>query len=99
MGIYINPPQESKEQFLSKYGIKIREFDFKVFDFSDKTILPVCLVNNGPFTAAGVAYCPRQVEAFLYPDHRPRTFFMVKMVDLLDEEKSGIRNLISLIGE
>jgi hypothetical protein len=69
MGIYVNPRDGlTKEAWLAMHG--------------DRTLgpceitaehLPVCLVDNGLFTAAGVAYTPRELEAFQQPDDlRPK---------------------------
>jgi hypothetical protein len=75
MGYYIDPKDMSKEAFLSKHGTFISGAP-KNFDFSGAT-LPVCWVDNGPFTAAGI--CPHQgeVDAFAYPDARHKRWFEV----------------------
>ena len=81
MGCYINPPNESKEEFLNKNGLPLAgpptNFDSIAEDF-----LPVVLVDNGPFTAAGVAYDKREFEAFTAPDDRPTRWFLVTKADL-----------------
>lgn len=70
MGYYINPKDGStKEQFLEKHGTKITSDEVRKFDFSSDH-LPVCLVDNGPFTAAGIAYDQREAAEFLSPDMR-----------------------------
>lgn len=78
MGLYINPPDKSKEQFLQEHGRKISEADAKAWNFAADD-LPVCLVDNGAFTAAAIADRPSEVEAFTYGhDPRPRVWFAVK---------------------
>lgn len=71
MGCYINPKDMTKETWLYKFAkptlgpMPITESE-----------VPVCLVDNGPFTAAAVAYDPRELEAFLVPsDRRPKVWF------------------------
>jgi len=84
MGYYINPPDMTKEQFLINYGVLIKESDLKSasFDFTNGP-LPVCLVDNGPFRAAGICYDAGELEAFSAPgDNRPRRWYLVDKVHL-----------------
>ena len=60
MGFYIDPPTMSKEQFLAKFGKRIR-FDQAKDVLLSGTALPVCLMNNGPFTAAAIGYSEGEV--------------------------------------
>ena len=91
MGVYINPPSETKEAFLTREGLPITTSAVRQWDFSKRDCLPVALVNNGPFTAAGVAYDHREAEEFTRPsDPRPRAYFAVPIEVLLDPDKSGI---------
>lgn len=75
MGYYINPPDMEKEDFLRQHGRPIHSTEAKMH-LTDTT-LPVCLVNNGGFTAAGIAYSMDEVDAFLHPDRRPKRWFSV----------------------
>ena len=74
MGKYINPSDRSKEQFLTENGRRI--------DLPEHAVegeLPVCLVNNGPFTAAGIAFNDQEIKAFSDPDDsRPKQWWAVK---------------------
>lgn len=81
MGYYINPPDMTKEQFLKKHGKLLTQVEIKDFDFSSDS-LPVCLVDNGAFTAAGIGYDAHEVQAFLHPDHRPKTWYAVSRENL-----------------
>lgn len=74
MGAYINPSQGSKEEFLMRHGKHIdppREFDW------NGDTLPVCLVYNPDFTAAGIAYCKAVAEEFMHPCGRRKVWFEV----------------------
>ena len=77
MGYYINPKDETKEEFLRKNAIETTKDDFKRFTFENDLSLPVCLVDNGFFTAAGVAYSESERDAFVMEsDNRPKRFFV-----------------------
>lgn len=80
MGCYINPGNETKEAFLQREG--------RVISVNEATITedeyPVCLVNNGPFTAAAVGFSMSEVAAFSRSDdRRPKVWFMVRREKLL----------------
>lgn len=77
MGYYINPPDMTKEEFLEKHGTETDDPRF------DSETFPVCLVNNGPFTAAGIAYDAKERDAFLRPDGRPKKWYQVPREALL----------------
>jgi hypothetical protein len=79
MGFYINPPTVSKEQWLEDNGRPISEGQLPN---PDEHI--VCLVGNGAFTAAGIAYDTDELTAFSFPDRRPKKWFAVKD-DLIKE--------------
>ena len=84
MGCYIDPQNEDKEIFLAREG---REVESDYISQNYKTIkekgdLPVVLVDNGPFTAAGVAYTEREFERFVRYDNRPKRFFIVPIYKL-----------------
>jgi len=66
-----------------------------VSDYPD--CLPVCLINNGPFSAAGVAYCEQEFEEFKVPDGRPRVWFLCEVKDL--ESVSPLKEYLKLGGK
>ena len=80
MGCYVNPENESKEAFLAREGRRVAVQDAAITEKE----LPVCLVNNGFFTAAAVAYSEDELEQFAYPDGRPKTWYMVPQEKLLE---------------
>jgi len=70
----------SKEEFLAKYGTQIDESALRQFNPDDRSVnCVVVLVDNGPFTAAGIINGDRDLQDFTDPaDMRPRKFFLVK---------------------
>jgi hypothetical protein len=82
MGYYVNPSSTSKETWLQENGTKVPD----VLKFDEKPgYRPVCLVDNGPFTAAGICYDDRELDAFKRPDDwRPKQWFMVPINKLLE---------------
>lgn len=86
MGYYINPPTGTKEEWLKENGIAsdLKEGWTCVYNhLGYEDYLPVVLIDNGPFTAAGIAFSEREFEAFTIPeDKRKKTFWLVKIEDL-----------------
>lgn len=79
MGCYINPSNESKEDFLQREGQRISVSAAVITE----THLPVCLVDNGFFKAAAVAYSEGELNAFADADGRPKQWFQVPREKLL----------------
>lgn len=76
MGFYINPPDMTKETFLSKYGNIVE--DPKNLKITPEEY-PVILVSNMTFSAAAIAWCENEIKEFTRPeDPRPKLFFMVR---------------------
>ncbi len=78
MGCYINPPWQGKREWLRENGTS---FGSKLPEITDTT-LPVCLVDNGVFFAAAVAYSASELRAFARDDSRPREWFSVEISKL-----------------
>jgi hypothetical protein len=79
MGCYINPPDESKESFLAREAKQINEYDFNNAVFNEDE-LNICLVDNGPFTAAIICYCERElnyIQRANENDMRPKRYFRI----------------------
>ena len=79
MGRYINPTDGlTKEDFLNKFGTKVSADVAADFNYIDDTYsLPVCWVDNGPFTAAAIAIDQREMDEFQKPDPRPKKWYLV----------------------
>lgn len=85
MGYYVNPPTGSKEVWLAENGHQISTEEAQAFWVAPLPgYLPVCLVDNGAFTAAGIGFDLYETECFLRSDDpRPKTWWLVKKEDLL----------------
>lgn len=71
MGCYINPKDMTKEAWLYKFA-KPTPGPMPITESE----VPVCLVDNGPFTAAAVAYDPDELQVFQSAsDRRPKVWF------------------------
>ena len=93
MDYYIDPRNESKESFLETRGVAVPD----TFKWSDtpKGSLPVILINNGFFTAAGIAYSEAKFNAFTgVDDRRPKQFYTVSVEALLSLDDSDIAKLV-----
>lgn len=90
MGAYINPADLTKEQWLEQNHEIFQSYPPASFD-ERPGCLPVCLVDNELFTAAGIAYDARELEAFTQPtDRRHKTWFWVNKEKLMDPEVSDL---------
>ena len=77
MGYYINPPDQSKEDFLKEHGTPISRKEALDWDYTSNS-LPVCLVDNGFFIAAAICYSKEETEAFsTLSDPRSKIFLSV----------------------
>lgn len=84
MGFYINPENQTKERWL------VNEAQFlssapPTFPESKDEVL-VCLVDNGPFTAAGIAFDEDEMKAFIGPnnDERAKFWFVAPRDRIID---------------
>lgn len=79
MGLYINPTDMSKEEWLLKHGTYVPgcAAAWAIYD-QDPNLVPVCLVDNIMFRAAGVVFDRREFEAFASPvDGRKKEWYCV----------------------
>jgi hypothetical protein len=95
MGYYIDPPHMSKEEWLVAYGTMVNpDVPYKQRpapkSHRDEDRVAVCLVHNGGFNAAAVAFSARELEAFNSPlDNRIKIWFWVP-IEALAEKNSGL---------
>ena len=92
MGCYIDPKNETKEQFLKREGEEIKVFGSNLY--IQDNFYPVCLVNNGQFTAAAICWNEEEFKRFTRPeDLRPKVWFLVSFDKL--REVSDIEYYLS----
>jgi hypothetical protein len=82
MGVYINPVGLSKESWLGQHGQLVSESAVKLVGFQKDLSMYVCLVDNGMFTAAAVAYSPAELSEFLREDGRPKKWYRCTITEL-----------------
>ena len=76
MGCYINPPNgETKEAWLAREAKPLPRVPPECYRALDGWMV-VCLIDNGPFRAAGVAFNDRELAAFKYDDGRPKVWYI-----------------------
>ena len=85
MGVYVNPPDQSKESWLEQHGMVVAN---PSWEGRPEGTLPVCLVDNGPFKAAGVTHNKAEFDHFSNSgpdlgDYRPRIWYYVPVEQLL----------------
>lgn len=84
MGVYVDPPTGTKEDWLTNHGELVSSPPLSTgFELRPKDSLPVILINNGPFTAAGIAFDEQEFQEFIRPDNRPKLMFYVETKKLL----------------
>jgi hypothetical protein len=94
MGVYVNPQDMSKEDWLALHGQIL--LDPPKWEDIEEGKLPVCLVQNAFFSAAGIAFSESELACFSNPsDPRPRSWFMVSIKDL--EKVSPIAGALKFV--
>ena len=89
MGYYVNPRNNlTKEAWLRDNGILVQRKEITSYEGAlELDCLPVCLVNNGSFTAAAICYSPQELAVFSNPaDARPKLWFLVPIKVLVEAE-------------
>ena len=77
MGCCVNPSDQSKEAWLFAHGELVDQP--KAFDTVPEGMLPVCLVDNGIFSAAAVAFDADEFKSFTdKTDRRPKLWYQVE---------------------
>jgi len=76
MGLYVEV--NDKERWLIQNGSSYNNFSPIPFSEIPKESFAVCLVDNGMFFAAAVAFDEDEYEAFKNPDGRPKKWFYVE---------------------
>jgi len=94
MGLYINPTDVSKEQWLEENAELITQEEAHNHDYNDKSVAILCHVMNAMFSACAVAYQHSEYEAFTLPhDHRPKRFYKVTADKLTENSGLSLEDL------
>lgn len=88
MGYYINPPGGDKVAWLLANGKRLQQAPTSRTEGTH----PVCLINNGVFLAAGIAYDQGELETFSAEDGRSKYWFEVPDI-ALEEYCKGISEI------
>jgi len=80
MGAYINPQDMTKEDWLTRHAMRLDKPP-RWEDISEG-YMAVVHIDNGIFTAAGIAFCKQELEDFSRPDGRPKLWFLAEEKDL-----------------
>lgn len=89
MGYYINPfTNISKEKWLDEYAEQVSRNEM-IWEKIPEGHLPIILINNGEFTAAGIGYSEQELKTFLEPDGRERKYFVAKISDISNASSGG----------
>lgn len=96
MGLYINPPDMTKEEWLVKNAIDTTALIGvkRSWETVPEGTLPVCVVDNGAFTAAGIAFDEQEYDAFNCDDGRAKLFVLVP-IDKLLEVQPQLKNYLN----
>jgi hypothetical protein len=99
MGCYVNPKDVSKESWLIDNGTRVGQVanveldNIPSFHSFDADCLPVILIDNGHFNAAGVAFSNSEYKVFTNPlDGRARIIYSVKQDLLMDPNVSDLKD-------
>jgi hypothetical protein len=92
MGLYINPTAMSKEAWINDHAVALPgppdQATYEALRREGK--VPVSLVDNGNFTAIGVAFDYREMQCMSSPnDTRPQAYFSVEISKL--DMQAGIQ--------
>jgi len=89
MGYYINPfTNISKEEWLDKYAEKVSRNEM-IWKKIPEGHLPIVLVYNPEFTAAGIGYNEGELKALLESNGRNKEYFIAKISDISNATSGG----------
>lgn len=103
MGIYINPNVESlhgKLDVIKNVSTSVTKEEFINHVPGDDNLWGVCVVDNGPFNAAGVAFSVSEAAAFVSSpnDRRQKDLFLIHETELQRIDQSAYLALLRMTG-
>lgn len=87
MGIYVEPQEESKWEWVNRVGEDITSSGLKPEEMWDKAVNEgkaiLIFVNSGEFQSLAVGYCTLEIARFFFKgDSRPIAFYTVSLSEL-----------------
>ena len=92
MGVYINPPDKTKKEWLATHAQKAEKLPANWEDIPEGDLYLVW-VDNGPFDALAVLFSPGELEYFqkdLPTDPRPYEIYTAKYDDVAPVTNGGL---------
>ena len=85
MGFYFNPMGQDKERFLNTTYTPVHAPDYSDVPADHYA---VCLVNNGAFHAAAIAFSSDEFNVFAAETRRPTAWYYVPRADMIAADPS-----------
>jgi len=80
MGYYIQGPAKGKaKMLLDEEDAFLLEGLEQAREAFAEGFGVICVVDNGPFEAAGFAFSQNELEVFIHPDGRPKTWLAMDL--------------------
>ena len=101
MGLYLNPPGMSKEDWLRQHGIRAtaKQMVDEYQTQKEKGFVPIVLVDNGHFTAAGIGSNLDETRVFCDPkDPRHKLYFWAHLDHLRKIQDEGFQTQMKSYG-
>jgi hypothetical protein len=86
MGYYIQVPDNlgKAQQIVDLYGAEVLAGPPVTLADLPEGKAAICVVQNGLFDAAGIAYDDKELQEFAYPDGRPRTWLSMDIAKVIE---------------
>lgn len=98
MGMYIETDSnKNKAEYIIKKmrGVRAPSAD-AAKRMASSIGIPVCVVDNGPFEAAGVCYSQKEFNAFTQPeDYRDKTWLIVPRQEIINYFGPSIEKMLT----
>lgn len=101
MGIYINPrtddPHGKRAMIAVRAARKLSSLEMESHVPGQDDLYGVAVVDNGPFSAAGIAFDEREAHDFTCPvDPRPREYYLLHVDAIRELDEHAYNALVQL---
>lgn len=85
MGYYIETTvSKNKTKWLCEHALGEIQSNAEVAaDNATNNKIPICVMDNGPFEAAGIAFNYEELQAFAYPDSRRKQWLLLPREEII----------------